>query len=101
MVILKNDVKSRERPTEIVLCAIMIFVKIQVERGHHKFDLPSSFMILRGVTCRRLCKFCPDVNGSPVILVLYDMIDDGRLHLAGYQQLCRPDASPGVFCSCL
>ena len=42
-------------------------------------------------------QFCP-VTDRPVILVLYDMMDDARLHFTGYYELCRPDASPGVLC---
>ena len=29
-------------------------------------------------------RLCTEVNDKPVILVLYDMMDDGRLHLVGY-----------------
>ena len=43
---------------------------------------------------------CSVKAGHRVILVLYDMMHDARLYLAGYQALsCRPNFSPGFLCS--
>ena len=43
---------------------------------------------------------CSVKAGHRVILVMFDMMHDARLYLAGYYELpCRPNVSPGFLCS--
>ena len=60
----------------------LTLIRLEVERCHYKFDLSSS-SCLREVTAGGYATtLCP--NMRPVILLLFDMMDDARLRLAGY-----------------
>ena len=72
-----------------------ITTAIQIERGHYKFDLSSSSWIAYERSLQEAMQCSAWFSGY------YDMTDDGRRHLVGYWQPCRPDVSHGALSSFL
>ena len=72
-----------------------ITTAIQIERGHYKFDLSSSWWIAYERSLQEAMQCSAWFSGY------YDMTDDERRHLVGYWQPCRPDVSRGALSSFL
>ena len=64
-------------------------------RDHYKFDLSSSAWIAYERSLHEAMQCSAWFSGYS------DMTDDGRRHLVGYWQPCRPDVSHGALCSSL